>query len=134
MKKITFFIVAFFMISLGFGQGNFQVVQQQQAHYPKGDVAFQEYFNLNLKYTQAAYDKRLYGSVMVSFNVLADSTVTEVTVLSGLGYGVDEEIVKMITQMKFAPAVSNGVVVRSNMIVSINVKAIESPELEIEKQ
>jgi protein TonB len=117
-----------------FAQGNFQIVQQQKAHYPKGDVALQEYFNLNLKYPQEALDKRVYGEVMLSYDVNPDSTVSDVVVLSGVGYGVDEEVARMVKSMKFAPAVSNGVVIRSTMILSINVKAIPRPELEIEKE
>lgn len=133
MKKILIAMALATIVSVGFAQGNFTVVQQRQAHYPQGDTAFQNYFNKNLKYNQQAFEKRLYGSVMVSFNVLADSTLSDVTVLSGVGYGVDEEVVALITPMKFVPAIANGTTVKSNMIVSVTIKAIRNPELEIEK-
>ncbi len=133
MRKIIFSMACSLLCSLTMAQGNFTVVQQKQAQYPAGDVAFQDYFNVNLKYNQAAFDKRLYGSVMVSFNVMPDSTLSDITVLSGVGYGVDEEVATLLAPMKFAPAIANGVVVRSNMIVSITIKAIPKPELQIEK-
>ena len=134
MKRIALFATALLFTTCLFAQGNFQVVQQQKAHYQGGDVALQEYFNIHLNYPQEALDKRVYGEVMLSYDVLPDSTVSDVVVLSGVGYGVDEEIARMIRSMKFVPAVSNGVVIRSTMIISINVKAIPRPELEIEKE
>lgn len=122
-----------FLCCFGFSQGNFTVVHQREAHYPEGDTAFQNYFNRNLKYNQTAFEKRLYGSVMVSFNVMPDSTLTDVTVLSGVGSGVDEEVAALLKPMKFVPAIANGVNVRSNMIVSVTIKAIPNPEMIIEK-
>jgi protein TonB len=133
MKKFIL-LTGFFIISMtAFSQGNYQVVQQQKAHYPAGDAALQEYYNINLKYSDAALEKRLYGSVMLSFDVMADSSVSEIVVLSGVGYGVDEEVVKLLKPLKFAPAVSNGVAFKSNMIISITIKALPRPELQIEK-
>lgn len=133
MKKLLMILVALFLSITSFSQGNFKVVQQQQAQYPAGDIALQEYFNLNLKYPQAAIEKRLYGNVMLSFNVMSDSTLSEILVLEGVGYGVDEEVVKLLTPLKFSPAISNSVVIRSGIIISINIKALPRPELEIEK-
>lgn len=124
MKRIYLFLLICFCSSFAFAQGNYTVTQQQQAKYPAGDAAFQEYFNNNLKYTPEAYEKRVYGSVMVSFNVMPDSTLRDISVLSGIGYGIDEEISSLLSKMKFSPAVANGVLVRSNVIVSITVKAI----------
>ena len=77
-----------------------------------------------MKYTPEAYEKRVYGSVMVSFNVMPDSTLRDISVLTGVGYGIDEEVSSLLSKMKFSPAVANGVLVRSNVIVSITVKAI----------
>lgn len=134
MKKILLVLSLVLLAGFGFAQGNFTVVNQREAHYPAGDTAFQNYFNRNLKYNPAAFEKRVYGSVMVSFNVMPDSTLQEVTVLSGVGYGIDEEVVSLIKPMKFVPAIANGVTVRSNMIVSVTVKAIPRPELQIEKE
>lgn len=134
MKKFSLLFICCLWVFMGFAQGNYTVVQQQQAHYPAGDIAFQEYFNLNLKYNQAAFEKRLYGSVMVSFNVMPDSTLSDIVVLSGVGYGVDEEVADLLKPLKFSPAIANTVVVRSNVIVSITIKAIPQPKMEIEKQ
>ena len=133
MKRFMLFICTTLLCISAMAQGNFTVVQQRQAHYPGGDTAFQNYFNRNLKNNSEAFEKRLYGSVMVSFNVMPDSTLTDVTVLSGVGSGVDEEVAGLIKPMKFIPALANGVLVRSNVIVSVTVKAIPKTVTPIEK-
>ncbi len=133
MKKILLLSIMTLLATTVMAQGNFTVIQQRQAHYPGGDTAFQNYFNRNLKYNSEAFEKRLYGSVMVSFNVMPDSTLNDVTVLSGVGCGVDEEVEALIKPMKFVPALANGVLVRSNVIVSVTVKAIPRTVTPIEK-
>lgn len=125
MKKLMMFCLLTVMSVFVFGQGNFKVVQQQPAHYPKGDTALQIYVNKNIKYSQQAYDKRAYGYVQLSFDVKPDSTLSDIVVLKGVGYGIDEEVVRLIKPLKYAPAISNNVAIRSNVIMSVNVKAIK---------
>jgi periplasmic protein TonB len=125
MKKILLFPVLLAMSVLVFGQGNFKVVKQQQAHYPGGDTALQVYFNKHVHYSQDAYDHRAYGYVQLSFDVNADSTLSDIVILKGMDYGISEEVLRIFRPIKFAPAVSNNVAYRSNVIVSVNVKAIK---------
>jgi TonB family protein len=124
MKRFLILVTILLLSAVGFGQGNFKVVQQQQAHYPKGDTALQIYFDNHISYPQAALDKRVYGNVMISLDVSADSTLSNIIVLKGVGYGLDEEVVRVLKPLKFAPAIANTVAIRSNIIISIYVKAI----------
>lgn len=132
MKKHFLFVFFSLAAIMAFGQGNFKVVQQQQAQYPGGMQALQDYYNQNMTYTEEAKSHRIYGEVMLSVDVMPDSTLTNIIVLQGQGYGIDEEVVRLLKPMKFSPAVSNNVVIRSNIIISINVKAIPDVKLEIE--
>ena len=134
MKGFISTLILVFFVMGAVAQGNFKVVQEQQAHYPGGEQALQDYFNLYLEYPQAALDQRVYGNVMMTFDVLPDSSIMDIIVLDGVGYGVDEAVVNMLQPLHFAPAVSNGVVIRSTMVITVNVKAIPRPELEIEKE
>lgn len=104
---------------------NFSVNVTQQAHYAKGDTALYSFMAHNIRYSEAAYQNRAYGNVMVSFDVMADSTLTGFIVLSGVGYGVDEEVVRVLQGIKFAPAMANGTAYKSNVIASFPVKAIK---------
>lgn len=133
MKQILFPLVVIFITSICMAQGNFQVNNQQGAHYPGGDAALQEYLNNNINFTPEAINKRVYGSVSVSFAVLADSTIEDVSIMSGLGYGIDEEIERLLYSLKFAPAMSNNVMFRSTVFTNFIISAYKGPEMEIEK-
>jgi TonB family protein len=132
MKKQTAFLVFLLLAFYVSAQGNFRVVQQQQAHYPAGMQAFQDYFNKNMSYSDEAYDNRVYGEVMLSFDVSADSIVSNIILLQGKGFGIDEEVVRLLEDLKFAPALANDIQVRSNVILSVFVKAIREPVLQFE--
>jgi protein TonB len=125
--------VAFSQENNGEKQVNFSMTTQQEAYYPKGDKALFEYFNKNIKYNQYAADKKITGTVIVSFYVQPDSTIVDASILSGVGYGIDEEVVRCIKQLKFAPAIMNNTKMRSNVILNVNVKAEAPKETPIEK-
>jgi TonB family protein len=131
---LTLLVLPFISFSQeGDKQVNFSMTTQQEAYYPKGDKALFEYFNKNIKYNQYAADKKITGTVIISFYVQADSTIVDASVLSGLGYGIDEEVIRCIKQLKFAPAIMNKTQMRSNVILNVNVKAEAPKEMIIEK-
>lgn len=102
---------------------NMVVNTDAEPFYPKGDQALYQYVYLNLKYSQEAKDKLVSGEVLMSFDVNPDSTVTNAIVISGPGYGVNEEVKALVEKLKFAPAVQNGVKVRMNVMMNFPVKA-----------
>ena len=109
---------------------NMEVVLQQEAFYPSGEKALWKFFFKNMTYSQEAIDKKISGDVMVSFDVEIDSTITGVKVISGIGMGIDEEVVKLIKTLKYAPSIQNGVPLKMNVIVTIPVRARPKPTLE----
>jgi hypothetical protein len=54
---------------------------------------------------------------------MPDSTLSEISVLSGVGYGVDQEIVRLLAPLKYAPAIVNGEKTKMNVIITINITA-----------
>lgn len=109
------------------------VVINQKAYYPGGDHALNEYFLRNLIYSEKAINDKVRGNVDLSFYVLTDSSVSEITMLKGVGYGIDEEVVKLAAGLKFAPAVANGTPVKSNLVFSVPVLAEDRKKLIIEE-
>jgi hypothetical protein len=63
------------------------------------------------------------GNVELSFDVMPDSTVKNVKVISDVGYGVGDAVKKMVEQLKFAPAIQMGLRVKMNLIMDFPVKA-----------
>ena len=125
MKKSAFLLmfIAFSVAGIAQDKQNIKVVTSTEPSYPGGDNVLYSYVMNNLKYPDEAIKKYISGEVMVSFDVKADSVVSNVIVISGVGYGVDEEVKKLIQTLKFIPAVQNGVVVKMNTMYTFPVKA-----------
>lgn len=122
MKKIFFIILLLSSTSL-FGQQNSKVVTNSEPAYTGGDDELYKYMYFNLKFSEEAKAKAIEGEVTVSFDVKTDSTTANIIVMKGLGYGIDEEIKKIISNLKFIPARQNGIPVRMNTMYSFPVKA-----------
>lgn len=102
---------------------NIKVVVEQDAHYPKGEMALYQYIFKNIKYSEEAKTNKAEGEVMASFFVESDSTIKSVNVLKGMGYGIDEEVKRLLMEMKFAPAIQNGEPIRMNLMMNFPVRA-----------
>lgn len=102
---------------------NMTVVTNQEPFYPKGEQALYTHVLYNVKYSEEAKKKYIEGEVTLSFDVQTDSTVTNPVVISGLGYGIDEEVVRVVKTLKFAPAIQMGKRVKMNVMFTFPVKA-----------
>lgn len=126
MKSI--FLFGFFCLSscIVFAQAdkqNIKVVTNTEPSFPKGDNALFTYVYMNLKYSEESKKKYIEGEVTLSFDVKPDSTVTNAFVISGVGYGVDEEVKRLIQTLKFSPGVQNGMVIKMNTMYTFPIKA-----------
>ncbi|MBN2681771.1 MAG: energy transducer TonB [Bacteroidales bacterium] len=101
---------------------NKQVNIDVEAHYPQGEMALYSHFFQNLKFPEEAKKKTIDAVISLSYEVMPDSTVGNITVLKKIGYGVDEEITKILKPLKFAPRIEEGVPVRSNMMLNIPIQ------------
>ena len=61
--------------------------------------ALRRYMQRNLHYPSTALANNIAGKVFVSFVVNADGSISNVEVLKGLGYGTDEEAIRVIRSM-----------------------------------
>jgi TonB family protein len=121
MKKILVLIC--FLPLAGLAQQNSKVVTNSEPSYPKGDTELYTYMYYNLKFTEEAKQKNIEGEVTVSFDVKTDSTTSNILILTGLGYGIDDEVKKIITQLKFSPGVQNGMPIKMNTMYTFPIKA-----------
>ena len=126
MKKQLLTLILLALSVIGFSQAdkqNIKVVTNTEPSFPKGDNALYQYVLMNVKYSEEAKKKYIVGDVTVSFDVKPDSTVTNAIVISGIGYGVDEEVKKLVQTLKFIPGVQNGMVIKMNTMYTFPVKA-----------
>ncbi|MES2829202.1 MAG: TonB family protein [Bacteroidota bacterium] len=94
--------------------------------YPEfegGMKAWYKYVSRNLKYPEMAMDQSKGGKVFLSFVVERDGSISNVQVMRGVGFGMDEEATRVIKKSpKWKPGVQNGkaVRVRFNMPITFS--------------
>lgn len=125
MKKIILFIFSLFIFgnifaidakikpdTLKTSDEIFDMVEEVP-EYPGGLEAMYKFLSDNMKYPKKARKKRIQGKVYIQFIVEKDGRVSNVTVLRGIGYGCDEEAVRVVKMMpKWKPAIQRGKNVR----------------------
>jgi protein TonB len=100
----------------------FLVVEEQAS--PKGGLqAFYKYVSENIRYPTQARRMGLEGKVYVEFVVNRDGTIQDVKVIKGLGGGLDEEAVRVISKSPpWNPGKQRGKAVRSRFSMPITFK------------
>ena len=87
---------------------------EQQAEFPGGPRAFGAFLQRNLKYPSAAQRANVGGKVYVQFVVNTDGTIQDVQILKSVGFGCDEEAMRVIKSVpKWNPGKQSGRAVRS---------------------
>jgi TonB family protein len=95
-------------LSTGLTEAIFTTVEQQPG-FPGGNQACATYLRTNIKYPAEARKNKIQGRVITSFVVMKDGSIGDVKVLNGIGYGADEEAVRVIKNMpKWYPGMQNG--------------------------
>ncbi len=88
--------------------------------YPGGMEAFYKLLGENIKYPPMAAENNIQGSVYLSFTVERDGSLTDIKVNRKLGYGTDEEAVRVFKLSKrWNPGMQNGKTVRVNYSLPI---------------
>jgi periplasmic protein TonB len=77
--------------------------------YPGGMQKFYDYIGNSLRYPPMAAENNITGKVFVSFTIEKDGSITDVKVERKLGYGTDEEAMRVIKASKrWNPGMQNG--------------------------
>lgn len=86
---------------------------EQQPEYPGGEKAMYRFLSDKINYPAAATRANISGRVTVQFVVEKDGSIGTVKVLKGIGFGCDEEAMRVIKSMpKWSPGKQNGRAVR----------------------
>ena len=72
------------------------------------------------QYTALARANKIAGNVLVYLRVSTEGLPTNIRVIRGLGYGLDESAIKAVQGYKFKPATENGQPVTIEMNVEVN--------------
>lgn len=85
------------------------IIADVQPAYTGGMAAYREYLRQNAHYPDKAKEAGIEGSVFVGFVVDEAGRILDAQVLKGLGYGLDEEALRLVRLMPWwSPGVLNG--------------------------
>lgn len=116
------------------GEGNGRSIETQNAgdnifpweliekypEFPGGMNAFAKFLQKNLHYPPSALENQISGRVTVSFIVEKDGQLTNIRILKGIGFGCDEEAVRVLKKSPpWTPGIQNKQKVRVQYIVPI---------------
>ena len=92
----------------------------QSAKFQDGYNSIIKFVQENIKFPAEAKENNVHGRLMLSVVVEKDGSLSDITVKKGLGYGLDEEIVRIIKMMpKWQPAQHKGKTVRQSQTIVI---------------
>ena len=80
--------------------------------YSGGSKAFKEFITENLRYPDAALEARVTGYVVVEYDIHDNGTVSSPRVLKGIGYGCDEEALRLVGMLQFEKVKNRGLRVK----------------------
>ncbi len=101
----------------------FGCIVETMPSFRGGQQKLFEFIGNNVVYPQEAIDAGVEGRVFVEFYIERDGTVCDAKVLRGIGYGCDEEALRVIGLMpKWSPGKQRGKAVRVRYTLPINFK------------
>jgi TonB family protein len=99
------------------------MIVEQMPKFPGGDEALMQYVADHVKYPEEAKKAGRQGKVFVQFIVEPDGSLSNFKVLRGIGYGCDEEALRVVKSMpKWKPGMHRGKAVRVQYLVPVNFK------------
>jgi len=69
--------------------------------YPGGSKALEAFIAQNLRYPEEALRNGIEGNVQVAYEVNEDGKVIRARVLRGIGYGCDEEALRLVRLLRY---------------------------------
>lgn len=86
---------------------------ERQPEFPGGFEAFSDYLRQNLRYPVPASENGISGRVFIHFIVEKDGSLSDIRVVKGIGFGCDEEAVRVLKKSPhWQPGEQNGRKVR----------------------
>ena len=132
---ILFIAVLFISLESGFGQtktwtagdktftnvDSITWYPDEPAQFPGGQQALVSFLGSNIEYPDAAQKNKIEGQVMARIVIHSNGTVSDIEIISSLGYGCDEEVLRVLSKLpKWKPAKAKGQKVASYFLFPVN--------------
>lgn len=112
----------------------------KQPNYPGGKKAMDEFIRTRLQYPEEAIKNKIEGAVAIEYNVDVFGNVMEAKIKHGIGYGCDEEAIRLVKLLKYEKKKYQGlhVVFHKSLIINFHLNnasvSSEKKELKINYQ
>ncbi len=94
--------------------------------FPGGEAAMLNFLQNNIRYNARAREEKIAGRVYASFIVNSKGEVEAIKILHSLGYGLDEEVVRVLGSMpKWKPGSFQGTSVSTIMNIPVSFNIIQ---------
>lgn len=90
--------------------------------YSGGKKAFLEFVTTNLEYPEKALKDGIEGTVHAEYEVDNLGRISAIKVIKGIGYGCDEEAIRILSLMKYEAVHNRGLRVKSKLKARIQFK------------
>lgn len=94
----------------------------QRPSYPGGRTAINELIKKEMHYPEKALEAKIEGKVKVAYSLNHKGVVIRSKVKKGLGYGCDEEAIRLVNLLRFDVPKNRGMRVTFNKTITINFK------------
>lgn len=90
--------------------------------YPGGPSALKQFISDNIQYPEAAIKAKVKGRVKLRYDINHKGVVTGAKIISGLGYGCDQEAIRLVKLLKFKVAKNRGIRATFHKTITIHFK------------
>ncbi len=80
----------------------------REPQYPGGHKSLDKFISQNLKYPVPALHQKIEGAVHMSYNIHFDGSVNNIRVMDGIGFGCNEEAIRLVSLLKYKPWKNRG--------------------------
>ena len=101
--------------------------------YRGGMAALKKFITDNLKYPEQALEDKVEGAVEVAYDVDGLGKIRNVRILSGIGHGCDEEVIRLVNLLVYEKAVNKGKNTLSHKKLKIDFKLPKEKKVEQRK-
>lgn len=92
-----------------------------------GDKAMKEFVGKNLRYPEKAKAAKIEGKVLVGYDVTDNGKVVNPHIINGIGYGCDEEALRIVSLFKFTKVKNRRIRLKVSKRTSIYFNLPKSP-------
>jgi hypothetical protein len=98
-------------------------ISNHEAFFLDGEDSLFAIIYRKLDIPKEAADVNLVGNAMIGFQVNFNGQVQETYSISRVGYGIDEQLIKIFDSLEFVPATQGDIPYRSEVVFEIPIKA-----------